>query len=825
MEDKKPQNKRNVNSHTSSETYQTKSSNKQNKRSSLVKRRNTAITLSVISSVILAGIGYEIVTSLKDVPAHPSSQTQAKSPLRILADEDNDIALSSYSPQHADLDFEEEVNIIQQLTKHKNLQSKKIRELKEDLEEARARIVQLKTDILIKGGEKEQFYRDQIDEFNRQLSNFEQENTNLQAEVAVRDKLIESKRLELERLSKIFTDTHEQLQNELSDRESEIENQMTKTDKIFQELREELALTDSEIHTPEDVRDALRETKRRISELESIIESASNSSLEANDQTEEIADQLLASQIELAEARQTIQNLVVEVESQEVKNKILEESVERLLTTQGTVAYAPEHYEIAQRTIIQKQQELESVERRLQKALMDYTNERTRADELSQKLAKLESSPLNQNTTSHIAMASYNQHNSGNYSGVVRQQDRLIRDLQRSLKNVERRNKELEQLLAENKNNVQPYTNSETITKLERELFNSNEKVRELESDLQELILQRNSQYANNDASNNASSNDEEFEALLTERNNLLNQVYEYRSNIQEQQNTINRLQKNLDEQLASNQQQSLHHDNLEINRLKSQVSVLERALAQTEEKLEEAASRSVDSSGNSSGLVEMEEFYETKLTQLAMTNQILEEQLEEAEEYIKLTQQQLRDAQNQVKSQQKFASRVGSSPSSDSNESVKQIAAQLQTEKKLREDLEKELTQLRARFHQIPPQQTSYASRDNENVLKEQVKELQFLYKEEKSRSSQLESQLEALSRMTTNLQNELKAHETSYQQNEVAATPSRLRAKISYLTTRLAQEKSKLMNSEEKLQEMLHTMNEMKERNKHLESQLYYH
>lgn len=798
MEDKKPQNKTSASNYSKSETYHSKST-KQKKRSSLVKRRNTAITLSVISSVILAGIGYEIVTNLNNEGVTSDKQAEAKVPLRILSEEEDYISFSPTPAKHSDLDFDEEVNIIQQLTKHKNLQSKKIRELKEELEEAQARIVQLKTDILIKGGEKEQYYRDQIDQFNKQLTGFEQENSNLQAEVAIRDKLIESKRVELERLSKIFTDTHDQLQNELSNRDSEIEQQMMKTERIFEELKEELALTENEIKTPADVREALRETTKRIAELEGIIEEANVNSIEANDHAEDLTENLLTTQRELAEARQTIQNLVTKIESKDLANTLLK----------GNASEYHDNYELTQNTLLQKQQELEKVERRLQQALVDYTNEKSRADDLFNKLTKLESSQLNQVTASNLTAYSYAEQG-GNMSSVVRQQERLIKDLQRNLKSVERRNSELEQLLAESRDYVQEYDNDVSIRNLKQELFNSQQKVRELESDLQQLKLQ-----PAKDPTPYTNSGDSELNTLLNERSALLAEVYEYRAKISEKQDTIDRLEREL--QVTSNS-----HNDPEVERLRSKISLLERTLSDTEHRLEQAVANSADETENT-GLLEMEEFYETKLSQLAKTNQILEEQLEEAEEYIKLTQDQISKDQEQITSLQNQFNRAKITTSNDDHGAIRRITQQLQEEIRLRESLELELTQLRDRFSQSNSSQYSYNDRSNSQVLKEQIQELEFLYNEEKERSTQLELQLETLSRMTSSLQEEIKAHEAVFTNTSDQSTPSRLRAKIAYLTTRLGQEKSKLMNSEEKLQELTHTMNEMRQRNRQLESQLY--
>jgi chromosome segregation ATPase len=662
MEDKKTQDRQQANSYSKSETYQTKHS-KQKKRSTLVKRRNTAVVLSIVSSVILVGIGYEVVTSLKAENHHVQNTEQPKAPLRILAEEDDFLSLTNNMTYSSNLDFEEEINIIQQLTRHKNLQTKKIRELKEDLEESQARIVQLKTDILIKGGEKEQYYQDQINDFNKQLSNIEDQNTHLLAEVAIRDKLINSKRHELERLSKVFTDTHDKLLTELSDRESKIENEMQKTGQIFADLREELDLTNSEIIKPEDVRQALTETKRKITELERIIAQSGNNSLEANDQTEELAQDLVNTQQQLDEANMTINNLITQLE------------VEKNASNQFEIAMAP--------TVSQ---------------------------------------------------------GSRDYSSVNYQQERLIKDLQRNLSNIELRNKKLEQLLRESDNTTgDQYVQDQSLSKIQQELQYSQIKIRELESELQQLTVSQ---------------------------------------------------------------------DDNQITKLKQQISLLESTLSKTEDNLQQAILKVSNDSNNTSGLVDMEEFYETKLEQLAKTNQILEEQLEEAEEHLKLTQPN----------------------ASSSNEAFNVISKQLQGERAERQQLEQELTQLRGRFQTTTPENNSrYGQRSHNDShtmkeLKNKIQQLEILYDEEQNRAIQLESQLETLARLTTNLQEEMSAHEASITSNVPKSTPSKLRAKIAYLTTRLAQEKSKSMNSEEKLQELMFSMKEVQQRNSQLEQEVHY-
>ncbi|MEM1282551.1 MAG: hypothetical protein AAGG81_03265 [Chlamydiota bacterium] len=819
MEDKKSQNKRSTVNHSNTENYQAKNS-KQKKRSSLVKRRNTAITMSVLSSVILAGIGYEIVSSLNDNSAQPNIQTEKKIPLRILAEEEDFIGMSLPYSQSTDLDFDEEVNIIQQLTRHKNLQSKKIRELKEDLEEAKSRIIQLKTDILIKGGEKEQHYREQIDNFNRQLSSYEQQNTNLQAEIAVRDKLINSKRSELESLSKIFTDTHEQLKTELSNRESEIDEEMTKTQRIFDELREELTLTDREIRSPEEVRDAFRETTKRIAELEAIIEQASNESLEANSQAEEIANQLHNTEKELADAREAIQNLVLEIESRNIASQLSDDEEMSSNTFVSTQEQTSQILETAQAKILEKQQELEKVERRLQQALVDYTQERSRANRLSNKLMELESSTLNEATLSNLAVDNFQQQGSTNYANFINQQERLIKDLQRNLNNVERRNDELKRLLDEKKNYVDEFASDETILILNQELFNSQEKVRELESDLHQLRIQQNYDYVAGGPLVKNTSEDRELKNLLEERNTLLTQVYEYRNNIHNQQNKILSLQKNLEEATSMNQEWQTSYNEDELSELKTQVILLEKTLAETENKLQEAISTKAGHQREDTSLLEMEEFYDTKLTQLVKANQVLEEQLEEAEEYIQLTREQLSHDHDQINSLHEQMSKIQGTSSTIDDEVIQTLTRQLQTEMDQREDLEMELTQLRAQFHKSKPEMFA----NSERKLKDQIEELQLLYQDEQQKSTQLESQLETLSRLVSNLQEEMTAQESAIPQSGETSTPSKLRAKIAYLTTRLEQEKTKLSNSEEKLQEMVYTITEMKDRNRELEEKLHY-
>lgn len=234
LENLDPLNKYASRSHPKSEPYQPRPF-KPEKRPPLVKRKNLANGLIATAAVSLMVIIYSIATRSESKDHLVNSEEVAGDTLRLLADEDELIAMSSPLSHPAGIaSADQEMDLIKEITKQKHVQADKIRELKEELADAKARILQLKTDLLVKGGQVEQYYKDKIDKFNTRLSNIEKQNNNLQTEVAARDVLIESKREEIENLRQLFVEAYEQLQREHTE---EFSNHLVRTQAELEEAR------------------------------------------------------------------------------------------------------------------------------------------------------------------------------------------------------------------------------------------------------------------------------------------------------------------------------------------------------------------------------------------------------------------------------------------------------------------------------------------------------------------------------------------------------------------------------------------------------------
>lgn len=584
MDNRQTQNKK-ATLHSSSETYQ-KKKRKQKPRKSLAKRRKTAIALSVISIGILASIGYEVVTNLDDQKIYSAPQ-QTKAPsLRILNEEK--LENSVYIPEKRLLSngLDEEVSIFQQLTKQRKLQAQKIKDLEAELKEAKARILQLKTDILIKGSKKEKYYAEELKVLQEKLATSETTNTHLKTEIAARDKVIAGKRKEIESLSQLFTETHSKLENQLHSRETQIEEERSKSEALFAELKEELHLTEQEMQQSDAIREALAATIKRVAELEEVVEETTRLAEQESQRSEALSRNLLIAQSELEKAEEETRN-----------------------TINGNVLALAE--------------QLEEYKKQLR--------------------------PNSTKDGKHASSYSY-------------QQQLLISDLQKNLASLEKENEEM----------------NKEILKLERDLYSFNQN-------------------------------------------------------------------KNPQEESIGEPSEKIHELELALASAKQQIA--EQRYGSTSNPVEK-------------GLVEMEEFYETKIKQLYESNRIFEEQLEEAEE--KITQLE--------------ALQVNSNNYSTSN-----LSKQKQT--------------------------------DSEEKYQKQLEI-----------NSELEKKITALNRFATRLENELEAYESAQQTNTIQLSPSQLKTKVAYLTTRLSQERSKQYDNDEKIEQLAMTVKELQMRNRDLERKLRY-
>lgn len=117
---------------------------------------------------------------------------------------------------------------------------------------------------------------------------------------------------------------------------------------------------------------------------------------------------------------------------------------------------------------------------------------------------------------------------------------------------------------------------------------------------------------------------------------------------------------------------------------------------------------------------------------------------------------------------------------------------------------------------------QMAMANQTQEKELTAKLTELQSAYKKELHRSSQLKAQLEAATRFTSGLKNQVAVHKTLLSQAFSKTTPIKLKTKVASLMMRLSQEKLRMQEIEKNLQEAMQTVSELQERNKLLEQQM---
>ncbi len=842
---------------------------KQNRKisKSLAQRRRTAIALSVISSLILAGIGFEVVNN-SNVPKQQTIESNAQAthaPLRILDDE-NEIAFN-------DLSSNDEVSIIQLLTRQKNQQATKIHELKNELEQTKARLRQLKTDILIRGGDKEVSYRQSIAQLEHQLKLAERETQHLKAEISARNRLIDTKRSEVEKLSRVFSETNSQLQENLRVVTSDYAEEKKNTDAALKQIQLELGLPQHEDSRMNNVNTVLSQVKNRIQELEALTKNSVSKDV--------VSETLSTQQVELEVAQATIATLLQQLKIAEQRSEVLQGE---LHDTTETV-YTPDHSQKEEGNIRNqlflaraRTKDLEGQLLQARYAMLDAEN---RATELENQVAH-HSLMANNSTVGHSNReVAFNHQNSRSSSpqgkAISNQQDRLIRDLEKNLQESDAKNRQLEETIQDLKRNdraVDNRGNQGTVRSLQQHLSKAEERIKELEKELaieRQADTSRKFTHANQENRSEleaivknlktklaiAMANMESMQALheekLKEQEMKIASIsshqdfipsieFDPRSDekLQEMQKVVTSLKQQLAAALHKNSFES--SDDLPF--YQERVKVLENAFKAQKKALQAAKTEisTLKETHNSKQgeFTDLETFYSTKLEVLLERNRNLEEQLEEAEDYLKMTQEQLiGDQQNNLSLENQIGAKNkqikeleeelallengNSSLSINRRENEQRISANIERmahalsdEKEKRLAAEKEIAMLRDEIA------------ENSQQRNEEDSDLDFLfyddddystkYSEEKLKSDQLQTRLETVSRWAEKLQEELAAYE-SQNSEEVELDPSQLKAKVAYLSTRLNQEKSKQTNAEEKLEEVMLTFNELKDRNVMLE------
>jgi len=475
-------------------------------------KKNTAITLSIVSSIILASIGFEIISNHSErVDTREETQTRLHQ-IRITSDFDEEIA-------YADSDWEagyDNSNTLQYLHRQKIQKAKRIQELTQELNETKNRLHELKTNIVIHGGEKELEYRTRIENLENQLKETENESTKLKSNLAAREALIESKRDELENLSKIFTQTHSTLEKNLEDAESKIQEEQKQIDLFILQIQEKLSVNEQDAVKFDNLEQILHKINDHIIGLQTQVSQATQNFELEKSRAEELqaaVDNLhknyVSSQLKINyleekynNADQKSQDLLSQLQvSQKSTSKMASDIAEmkklkKQLTAQEArvndlerqLSLAKGYYKIEQ----QRSNDLEAALKKCNSnhginlsenvqhdlnEINDLEEKLRNSEEKNRKLKELfeQGQP---NGTAHFKQCAI----------LSSQQDKLIQDLEKSLSIVEKRNKELLQQIA--KTNTNQYSNSNEEASNESILKDLKMRLKQSEDHIEQLKAQ-----------------------------------------------------------------------------------------------------------------------------------------------------------------------------------------------------------------------------------------------------------------------------------------------------------------------------------------------
>lgn len=783
-----------------------KKANNKSKRT-LSKRGKTAIALSLVSSAILASIGFEVILNNNYVATHQSNPSIPNSELALVALDDEQI-YSSFKHENQ----QDDITIIEFLTRQNALKGQKIAALTEELDETKSRLMQLKTDILIRGGDKEKHYKTRIFDLEEQLVKADTGIQHLQAELAARNRLIDTKRSELDTLSKTFNETNDILEKSLTELEVTLkeEQKLTQTlnaenialrteleqiDAVFENEREainKLIAAFSESHsidlkksapTEESLADIFHEISSHLSDLEDKLYAAEESGAHASEQ------KLLIAMSEQNSLKEVIHQLEVEMEK----------------------------YKTLYNQAITKNVDSESEKHR--NALSFLERKLSSSDETSN------IRPIENNNSNRRF------HNTRSLS--TSQQEKLIKDLERSLAAVEKENKELQKQYYNRSHATITTSDSDMHQDLANKLQEQLDAAEMRAFQLEQALASAKNNNQSDEIANLKVELENSKEALEKTKQHLNSMDVDYvtlQKKFTEEKDKNNNLLK----QIASNtdipiRQNSMSETGTVLSALKNRNMHLEEMLSQSTEEvsslreiqlqLQKELSQ-LQAQSTSKGRVPSiagnqmsgsDSDYQDRIT-------LLEEALEIQKETLLAAQEELLRIEDEKESFDKNYQEM----EVYFNGKIQELA---QKNKSLEETL--------IANQELVREQSNHIAEDlgvnyDIEALKEQLAEAWLKYDEEHEHANALNEKLETAISRAEALEEEVTA--ISATKNASPATETamndvayeRLKSKISYLTSRLSQAKSKVKNSESRLKEMSVSQKEMLQRNKALEERL---
>lgn len=198
------------------------------KKSRVKKKTGKVImTTMVVSSLILSSVGFVYAFYLD---FSLSNSVNQKTPLKINSDyiSENDFLITNKINPNIDIEVQ------------KKEFSSQIEELSEELLETKNRLIQLKRDILIRGGKKESDYLEKISKLEESLNHADIKSSENKKIILLKDEEIAKLQHELKEIETFYVEKSEKIQEELLATIEKHEKKLKKAEILLSQINQEL---------------------------------------------------------------------------------------------------------------------------------------------------------------------------------------------------------------------------------------------------------------------------------------------------------------------------------------------------------------------------------------------------------------------------------------------------------------------------------------------------------------------------------------------------------------------------------------------------------
>ncbi len=743
----------------------------------LSKNYSSAIRLCTITALFFVCTGCESPQTppkKRETPPYVSSSAApSRAPLPLLNDDPEDLALADESPTTQNA---EDMSVIQFLNMQKKTQTKRIEALKNDLEETRARLDNIKNDIMIKGSTKEKQFNEKMAHLEERVKESSARIADLEQALSERNNALEEKRQELENLSITFSKNNNSLSKDLEQKKNELAQQREENEKI----RSDAAQVESQ----------LKETNNIINQLQNDLNSTHSRLEEETGRSRELQAALEKTQEQYQLVMAEHSALQTQIQQEAQKANAFAAMLEN--TKRDYQVLLGQHPQFEAR-IQDSEYTIQNLETDLKEIYTHLSQEKNRSSELATTAEKIQQQYRGLKQENALLQARLDETAQKNIE-LMNGQQMFSKSKETLEANLLAIIKDLEGQLADNMKKSAELTSTQyqlahTKTSSESEYLATIESLKESlareqhhSSELKQMVARQ-------------SQNNKELAMNFNEKQPKKQQeMADLQKRLSESEAYARALEASL-EQVSENGISAL-----QMHQLDKEIEVHKESLISAQLELLEL----------SEDYAQLDEKYGSAQKEMSKQIALLEEKntqlaknLQEAEQRLVRIQQSKTDTTAVASSEQ--YKRM--------NTTLDHVTMSLEREKAKRQAIENELVELQNKYELSKKSMPSIAlAESNEEELQANLQEALKKYEDVQLENKKLQKQLESTALWASNLQNEVSAYETStgntatfYHQANGGGdnTPAKLKAKIAYLTTRLAQEKDRAQEAMEKLQE----------------------